>query len=64
MYGYEKDSNNPLLHMVSPRSKIKGLYFTGQTVNMHGILGVSLGAVATCAEILDRNELLANIRSL
>lgn len=64
MYGYEKDSSSPLLHMVSPRSKVKGLYFTGQTVNMHGILGVSLGAIATCAEILDREKLLAKIRGL
>lgn len=63
MYGYVKDSAAPLMNMVTPRSKIEGLYFTGQTVNMHGILGVSLGAVATCAEIIDRRELLAQIRS-
>lgn len=63
MYGYEKSSSDPMLTMVSPKSKIEGLYFTGQTVNMHGILGVSLGAISTCAEILDRKELLNKIRN-
>ncbi|QFG54156.1 phytoene desaturase family protein [Chryseobacterium sp.] len=52
MYGYEKDSGNPLKTMVSPRTKIPNLFLTGQTVNMHGILGVTIGAFATCAEIL------------
>lgn len=52
MYGYAKDSGNPLKTMVSPKTKISNLYLTGQTVNMHGILGVTIGAFATCAEIL------------
>lgn len=52
IYGYVKDSGNPYKTMFSPKTKIENLYLTGQTVNMHGILGVTVGAFTTCAEIL------------
>lgn len=54
MYGYIKASENPLKTMVSPRTKIENLFLTGQSVNMHGILGCTIGAFNTCAEILGR----------
>ncbi|GAB0156376.1 NAD(P)/FAD-dependent oxidoreductase [Chryseobacterium sp. Alg-005] len=54
MYGYIKSSENPLKTMVSPRTKINNLFLTGQSVNMHGILGVTIGAFNTCAEILGK----------
>ena len=52
IYGYEKDSENPYKTMFSPKTKIENLFVTGQTVNMHGILGVTVGAFTTCAEIV------------
>ena len=54
MYGYSKTSENPLRTMVSPRTKINNLFLTGQSVNMHGILGCTIGAFNTCAEILGK----------
>lgn len=54
MYGYSKTSENPLKTMVSPRTKINNLFLTGQSVNMHGILGCTIGAFNTCAEILGK----------
>lgn len=54
MYGYIKNSENPLKTMVSPRTKIDNLFLTGQSVNMHGILGCTIGAFNTCAEILGK----------
>jgi all-trans-retinol 13,14-reductase len=57
MYGYMKSSENPLKTMVSPRTKIENLYLTGQSVNMHGILGVTIGAFNTCAEILGKERI-------
>ncbi|WP_262149641.1 phytoene desaturase family protein [Chryseobacterium foetidum] len=54
MYGYIKSSENPLKTMVSPRTKIDNLFLTGQSVNMHGILGCTIGAFNTCAEILGK----------
>lgn len=55
MYGYMKNSENPLKTMVSPRTKIDNLFLTGQSVNMHGILGVTIGAFNTCAEMLGKD---------
>lgn len=57
MYGYMKNSDNPLKTMVSPRTKIENLFLTGQSVNMHGILGCTIGAFNTCAEILGKEYL-------
>lgn len=54
MYGYIKSSENPLKTMVSPRTKIDNLFLTGQSVNMHGILGCTIGAFNTCTEILGK----------
>ncbi|UGU15778.1 NAD(P)/FAD-dependent oxidoreductase [Sinomicrobium kalidii] len=61
MYGYVKDVNNHMRSFVSPRTKIKNLFFTGQSINMHGILGVTIGAVITCSEILGKDYLLNQI---
>ncbi|MCM4169019.1 4,4'-diapolycopene oxygenase [Arenibacter antarcticus] len=61
MYGYVKDVNNPLRSFVSPRTRIPNLLFTGQSLNMHGILGVTIGAVITCSEVLGKDYLLNKI---
>lgn len=63
LYGSIKDASQPLRHFIASKSKISNLYFTGQGVNMHGILGVTIGAVSTCAEILGRNYLLDKIKN-
>src|SRR5690606_14508269 len=61
MYGFVKDANYPLKNYLPPRTKIKNLLLTGQNVNMHGILGVTISAVLTCAELLGKSYLLAKI---
>lgn len=61
LYGYVKDSAQPLKSLLSPKTKIKNLYFTGQSVKLHGILGVTISAVATCAEILGKEYLINKI---
>ena len=55
MYGYEKDSNNPMKTFIASKTKLDNLYLTGQSINMHGVLGVTIGAVVTCSEILGKN---------
>ncbi|MCW1964151.1 phytoene desaturase family protein [Chryseobacterium viscerum] len=64
MYGYMKSSENPLKTMVSPRTKIDNLFLTGQSVNMHGILGVTIGAFNTCAEILGKKTIDTRLRQM
>ena len=54
MYGYVKDSHHPLKTMISPKTKIENLFLTGQSINLHGILGVTIGAFVTCSEILGK----------
>ncbi|GGH38440.1 phytoene desaturase family protein [Mangrovimonas yunxiaonensis] len=61
MYGYVKEANKPLHAIVAPKTKISNLLFTGQSLNMHGILGVTIGAVLTCSEILGSTYLLNKI---
>jgi len=62
MYGYVKDANNSLKSFVSARTKIKNLYFTGQSLNMHGILGVTISGVVTCSVILGGEHLVDKIQ--
>lgn len=61
MYGTLRDSNNPVGSYISPRTKISNLFFTGQNLNLHGMLGVSLSAIITCGEFVGVNELLKEI---
>ncbi|MEX2410892.1 MAG: NAD(P)/FAD-dependent oxidoreductase [Candidatus Paceibacterota bacterium] len=63
LYGYVKDSNNPMKTFISPKTKLKNLFLTGQSINMHGILGVTIGAVVTCSEILGKDYLMQKINS-
>lgn len=63
LYGIMNDYRNPLLTTVMPRTKIPNFYFTGQNVNLHGVLGVTIGAVMTCGEILGIDSLLMKIRN-
>ena len=61
LYGYVKDSNNPMKTFISAKTKLKNLYLTGQSNNMHGVLGVTIGAVVTCSEILGKEYLVNKI---
>ncbi|TDQ28868.1 phytoene desaturase family protein [Tenacibaculum caenipelagi] len=60
-YGYVKDISNPLKSFIAPQTKIKNLLFTGQSLNMHGILGVTISAVITSSIVLGREYLLNKI---
>lgn len=61
MYGILKDSNDPLRTMVFPKNRIPNLLFTGQNVILHGVLGVTIGAVQTCSEIVGMKYLIDKI---
>ena len=61
MYGYVKDCNNPMKSFIAPKTKLNNLYLTGQSINMHGVLGVTIGAVVTCSEIIGKDYLINKI---
>lgn len=54
-YGLRKDYNNPMTTFLSPRTPIPNLWLTGQNLMLHGIQGVTMTALFTCAEIVGKN---------
>ncbi|MDA3952854.1 MAG: FAD-dependent oxidoreductase [Bacteroidales bacterium] len=63
MYGIMHDCNNPLKTKISPKTKIPNLLLSGQNVNIHGLLGVTIGSVLTCTELLGMEYLLKKINN-
>ena len=62
MYGYVKDVNShPLLSTISPKTTINNLLLTGQSLNMHGVLGVTIGAIVTASQIIGKKYLINKI---
>jgi all-trans-retinol 13,14-reductase len=64
LYGVKKDCNNMALSHISVRTKLRNLLLTGQNINLHGILGVPLTAIHTCAELVGLEHLLDKINNL
>lgn len=62
IYGVVKDFKAPLKSFMTPKTKIPNLYLTGQNINLHGILGVSISSLVTCSEFIDKKYLLEKIR--
>ncbi len=63
MYGTSRDYRNPMGSYVSPRTKIPNLFFTGQNLNLHGMLGVSLSSLLTCGEFIPLKELINEVNN-
>lgn len=56
-YGMRKDYHFPLQTMLSPRTPIPNLLLTGQNLMLHGVHGVTMTALYTCAEILGKETI-------
>lgn len=63
MYGIAKDYRNPMRTFMTPRTKVPNLFLTGQNLNLHGILGVTISALMTCGELVDMDAMLENINN-
>ncbi len=63
LYGITKDWRNPMQTFISPRTKISNLFLTGQNLNMHGVLGVTVGSVVTCGQFVGAEYLIDKIRT-
>ncbi len=61
MYGSLRDYRDPLRSYITPKTKIPNLYFTGQNINLHGMLGVSLSTLLTCGEFVGLNQLIKEV---
>jgi all-trans-retinol 13,14-reductase len=61
IYGIAKDYKDPLRTFISPRTKVENLFLTGQNINLHGVLGVTVSAMVTCSLLLGLPNLIAKI---
>ena len=63
MYGLHRSSSNPLQSSLSPKTRLANLYLTGQDVNFHGLVGVTLTAIMTAEAIVGRNVIVNKINN-
>lgn len=64
LYGIARDINSPAQTVVSQRTYIPNFFMTGQNTNSHGMLGVTTGAMLTCAELLGINTIIRAINEV
>lgn len=60
-YGLLKDYRNSIATHLPVRTKISNLFLTGQNLNVHGAVGVTLTSAITCGEFLGREYLIKKI---
>lgn len=60
-YGIIKNYHYPQVSFVSTRTKLKNLFLTGQNLNVHGALGVTLTAMLTCSEFIGQEYLAKKV---
>lgn len=53
-YGIRKDWQNPMMTLLTPKTPIPNLLLTGQSLTLHGLLGVTMTSLFTCAELIGR----------
>lgn len=53
-FGIAKDYDRLMYTLLTPKTPIPNLWLTGQNLNLHGILGVSMTSFFSCAEILGK----------
>jgi len=63
LYGVTKDYKDPLRTFISPRTRLPNLYFTGQNLNLHGVLGTAMSAIVTTNALLGNDHIIEKIRN-
>ncbi len=62
MYGLVEDHKSPHGSYVSSKTRMPNLFLTGQNVNLHGMLGVTITSLTTCGNIIDINSIIRKIK--
>lgn len=60
-YGIRKNYEQLMTTLLSPRTPEPNLFLTGQNLNLHGVLGVSMTSFFTCAEILGMDTVVQGL---
>jgi all-trans-retinol 13,14-reductase len=63
LYGATKDCQDPMASLVSPKTKIPNLFLTGQSLNLHGILGTAISGLITSAALMGKNDFIEKIKN-
>ena len=61
MYGVAKDITLGAGGRVPYRTKVPNLLLAGQNVNSHGMMGVIVGTIVTCSELVPAEEIYKQI---
>ena len=61
MYGVAKDITSGAACRVPHKTKVPNLLLTGQNINSHGMLGVLVGSIVTCSELLTAETIYQQI---
>lgn len=61
MYGVAKDITLGAACRVPHKTKVPNLLLTGQNINSHGMLGVLVGSIVTCSELLTSETIYQQI---
>lgn len=56
-FGIKKDYDHLMFTMLTPKTQIPNLFLTGQNLNLHGILGVSMTSLFTSAHIIGKENI-------
>ena len=62
-YGYRKDYRDPYKTVVAPGTKLANLYLTGQSLNLHGILGTAISGLITAGEVTGDHSFIEKIKN-
>ena len=62
-YGVRKDFHDPLQTILSVRTPIPNLLLTGQSLMLHGLQGVTMTALLTCAELVGKEKIWESVFS-
>ncbi len=61
IYGLAKDVNKGIAGRVSFRTKVPNLFLVGQNINSHGMLGVLVGTMNVCTQLIGEQEVRRQI---
>ena len=64
MYGIAKDYKNGLGAYIPSVTRVPNFYLSGQSIGIHGVMGVAMNALLACANKVDVNLLLSEIRKV
>ena len=60
-YGIRKDWRSPMTTVLAPKTPIENVLLTGQNLNLHGVLGVSMTSVITAAQIIGMEPIVNSL---